>query len=765
MKKSLFLALVAFFAGEVSFADIRRVSTDLVVSDFGAKGDGVTDDTAALQRAACAMAKLTGNCYSQWRRGNAAGEHSEGVTPRLVFPKGKYRLTAPVILRGKAYLVADDGVEVVQEDPKADAFFVTDAYICRFENFTFRGGCNQVKMNTYNNEAANLRITRCRFLGANGAGIYSQNFKTLDPKFKRLDKDGRRNRPKPVAEWKWNEATNRPERDQDWNGPRAPWNNSTMFIAEDSVFDDCAKAIFFPGGDGLLVRRCKIASRRDEPGAAAVIGGALRIENVDVLVRRNPKLEQWAFECGGLGVWVADARMRTDDGTGAPFWCYSREKPNSYVHRLSFVDVETDTGTSGGVLRIAHGLPPHLLTFRNVKDVGNRPVKAIANEETVTAESLADDKLTGCMSVEESHLVLWGANENVLPPTGTMAPFVTKSDYRPLKRLFPVKSVPVRRGKVFNAEEHGVDTDPKTDDTASLAAFLRLLKANPDSTGILPAARYTVSGTLLLDGDYTLAGAGIPVIGGHELDDGMGYFRVASGARIALRHLQLRGGVMHMTVADGGIGWLDDCYEYDPWGTMLRTEKGGEILLDGGTAFAAFYYEGDGCATIAESYEHWLRTGPRNVPFMPAATLVNRGKLQTLGFLGVPCVLNRYRKDDVWNPAHKPVEFRWVDNFGTYYSLGMRYGGEWGGNTPVYHYGKAKTRIEGGIAGYVSYLSLCVPFVADTPEPDIVFYGVGNSGRLKKLMPERTHGLWRKDPQSELQSCGGHGLELSIPRP
>ena len=328
MKKSLFLALVAFFAGEVSFADIRRVSTDLVVSDFGAKGDGVTDDTAALQRAACAMAKLTGNCYSQWRRGNAAGEHSEGVTPRLVFPKGKYRLTAPVIFRGKAYLVADDGVEVVQEDPKADAFFVTDAYICRFENFTFRGGCNQVKMNTYNNEAANLRFTRCRFLGANGAGVFSQNFKTLDPKFKRLDKDGRRNRPKPVAEWKWNEATNRPERDQDWNGPRAPWNNSTMFIAEDSVFDDCAKAIFFPGGDGLLVRRCKIASRRDEPGAAAVIGGALRIENVDVLVRRNPKLEQWAFEGGGLGVWVADARMRTvkedtvfgskSKGVGAP---------------------------------------------------------------------------------------------------------------------------------------------------------------------------------------------------------------------------------------------------------------------------------------------------------------------------------------------------------------------------------------------------------------------------------------------------------------
>ena len=761
-----FVALLTFLTCAITLADLPIVSTDIVVTDFGAKGDGITDDTAAIQRAACAMAKSTGNLCAQWRRGNAVENNVEGVTPRLVFPKGTYRLTGPVIFRGKAYLVADDGVEIVQENPIEDAFFVTDAYICRFENFTFRGGFNQVKMNTYNNEGANLRIARCRFIGANGAGIYSQNFMALDPNFKRLNAAGRRNRPRAVAEWKWNETANMPERDPDWDGPRAPWCNSTMFIAEDSVFDNCAKAIFFPSGDGLLVRRCSISSRRNEPGAAAIIGGALRVENVDVLMRRNPELEQWAFECVGLGVWVSDVRMRTDDGSGAPLWCFSSEKTYANaLTRLAFVDVETESGNSGGVLKIAHGLPPHILTFSNVRDVGSQPVKAIVNEEAITDAIIAGNVPNGSMSADETYLILWGNDTNLLPPSGTMAKFVKETSYKPIKRLFHVKPLPVRKGKTFVATEHGVDTDPKTDDTESLTAFLALLKANPDSTGILPAACYKLGGTLFLDGNYTLFGAGIAVLGGHELDDGMGYFRVAKGARVALQHIQIRGGAMHMTVATDGIGWIDDCYQYDPWGTMLRTEKGAELILDGGIAYASFYYEGDGCATIAENYEHWIRTTPRNVPLMPAATFVNRGKLQTIGFLGVPCVLNRYRKDDVWNPSHKPVEFRWVDNFGTYYSLGTRFGGEWGGHTPVYHYGKAKTRIEAGIAAYISYLSFCVPYVSDTPEPDIVFFGVGNSVRIKKLMPERTHGLWRKDPQSKLESTKCHGLDLSAPRP
>ena len=71
----------------------------------------------------------------------------------------------------------------------------------------------------------------------------------------------------------------------------------------------------------------------------------------------------------------------------------------------------------------------------------------------------------------------------------------------------------------------------------------------------------------------------------------------------------------------------------------------------------------------------------------------------------------------------------------------------------------------GGIAGYRSRLSFCVPYISDTPAPDIVFYGVGNSSRIAKFMPERTHGLWRKDPQSKLESTAGHGLDLSVPRP
>ena len=106
------------------------------------------------------------------------------------------------------------------------------------------------------------------------------------------------------------------------------------------------------------------------------------------------------------------------------------------------------------------------------------------------------------------------------------------------------------------------------------------------------------------------------------------------------------------------------------------------------------------------------------------AAIVNRGELQIMDLLGVQTVFSRYPKRSMRDPSRKPVAFRWVDNYGAYLSRGMRYGGEWGGLTPVYHYGGAHTRIEGGHMAYTTTSTYTTPLLADSPEPDAALFAV-----------------------------------------
>ena len=110
-----------------------------------------------------------------------------------------------------------------------------------------------------------------------------------------------------------------------------------------------------------------------------------------------------------------------------------------------------------------------------------------------------------------------------------------------------------------------------------------------------------------------------------------------------------------------------------------------------------------------------------------------------------------------------PDEVRWVDNFGLYYSRGFRYGGEWGGVTPVYHYGDAETAMEGSYAWFETFRTLRTPILSDVAKPNARCFAVSFSAN-KNVVPEIAF-LWRAMPGGIVQKVPSACLNCVYPSP
>ncbi len=143
------------------------------VKDFGAVGDGIADDTAAIQAAI-----------------NAAVTNKGTVT----FTNGLYKITATLSVSGSCYFRATgtlDGVEVRQTVPTLPFFSVTSSYVI-FSDLQFvytaesiASATNKVIdiVGTSGARLSNISVTRCSFFGTSTnrvrTGISAQYVDTL----------------------------------------------------------------------------------------------------------------------------------------------------------------------------------------------------------------------------------------------------------------------------------------------------------------------------------------------------------------------------------------------------------------------------------------------------------------------------------------------------------------------------------------------------------------------------------------------------------
>ncbi len=135
-----------------------------VKTDYGAKGDGVTDDTAAIQSAIDDLRNVSGNAWST-----------------LYFPAGTYRIEKTLINRRREH---NDwlGCQIIGEDPATTKIqwhgpegawmWGLDAWYCKVSRFTFDGGGTAgTGLMRWNNFSTYCELSDLWFKDIKGSGI------------------------------------------------------------------------------------------------------------------------------------------------------------------------------------------------------------------------------------------------------------------------------------------------------------------------------------------------------------------------------------------------------------------------------------------------------------------------------------------------------------------------------------------------------------------------------------------------------------------
>ena len=710
---SLVVAAVFVSLAVTVFAD---ATTGFRVTDFGAKGDGVSDDTLAIRRAVEALDMSRPKARHCVRRHKVT--FPDAPFAALVFPKGTYRISEPIVITGDAMLLGEDGATVFFGDPGKEGLYVRDTHNLIVRGLTFVGGLCQLRMWTRNRDCSYLHVADCVFRKCRGTSVCSVSFKASEAK------------PSVAIETAYGEERG------------IPFNNSTLMIVERCRFEDNATALRLYS-DGLTVRDCSFVapSVAGHPQLDVGSGGHMGVEmyfrdlTVDYPSGSNGKTAAVLYR-GGRGVFE-NVRIAASDDLVA---FRSLARFNEY-HKPSCLDlrnVRLATGRSP-VFSMSGDEFPNRVSVYGLMSEGPGRKRLIVFDREPTRESIdracADPSRLMQEPPEQSFAFVWkGLDVHqfdcALP--SALVPFVRKAVpdgwRRPLERSSGstfAKDVPT--GRVFAG--------------ATLEVLLDEARAAGGGTIVLPPVWQEVRKTLDVPDNTRITCRGRAAL--WMKDEDAPIFRVADGVRCVFENLMLIDG-LHAIEANGECGRIRllDCTLLGQKAASV-TAHGAKpasfrIDLSGGQAYTPYLYRGNAAFTVDGYWyeESTERAKGENRPSYSAIVNEIGGEMFLRDFLGVPCYFQHTPKKEAYVFGGHPErrgEFRWIDNFGTFVSVNMRYGGEWGGLTPLYHFGKATTWIEGGNVelGNVYMKSERAVVVADSVRPDVTIIDAASGHHIE----------------------------------
>ncbi len=674
------LLLATFPAGAGDAASQLRepahaVSGSINVRDFGAAGDGITDDTDAIQRALLAAAgEDTRPRFVFW---------AWTAAPEVFFPAGTYRISRTLLVpacgggdRGVSNHInlRGDDSEIRQTDAARDILYLRKAHQILIEGLTFTGGRRQLKIWSKNTDRARITIRNCRFRDSAGVAIDDQL--RLDPAVKPADWFTNVLEPFRIAA----RADGLPD--------LLPVDESSypvcLFVSSAMRISGCSflrcRQVLSVWADFAVMDACTIETHPDMEGPAILCGTALRIEDVDGLAHVTPGRRQWWITLhpgkqlsGVASLDLRRLRLATDADTG---WCVVRNeaKWTGGVHVCILAEdcaFQSAGSREDCVFHLVQA--PNLIAIRGCRELTGKAVDILGFEQPFDAShfkpavswKILDYALDGNDRSLRANLP-----EPMRPLASVPLPRQASTWFR-----FPESPVemPVPQGDVtasINVADHGAtgardaDAGPAFDAALAEAAARRGL-----AEIVVPAGVYRFRRPVVLPPRVALRGVGQVFLTAAP-EHGGAIFTVADARRLVLQNLHFFHCGQALACATRprrrATVLVDHC-QFTSISNRAITclSGGGKAGERNRTALRINDSTFVRTRPLLHNADHalmenaWVTTDP-DAP--EGAVIENRGRLHLRDLLGVP----RPNTNDV----------RWIDNHGDMLIDRCRFGGE-----------------------------------------------------------------------------------------
>lgn len=691
MKKIGMVAVAALLA----FAG--RADARLNVMDFGAKGDGVADDTAAIQRALDKAAAYYKTDFSRF------GRSIDGLgTPEVFIPKGTYRITRPLVAGPTVTVTGVKGTVLDLADDVAVGLYLERAFRATVQWLHFRGGKTHVCFWTANQDTAAILVENCVFERSAEEAVWTEAWRSKKWGSLKDVQAQQDNMTLDVGPFDvTRDADGLPVLARATHEHRSA--NSTRFCFRRCNLIDCG-AIFRGSCDGVYISRIDFISSRVQKLPVWNLANSGRV--VDVRLRANlPKDYPYAWFEGGGNIQYLRVRAESTSSRGAPFIA-TNEKPNMWglVRSVALEDCEAAVaGSPANAFVVFHYHEPALLTVRNCRERNGRTVDLFRFERPLKDE--ADLQRATCpgenLPPRLTHRWILDGNSKEIAVNVPAALKQCLEDPIPASVMaqFPEPDAPVAdpsKGPYedFSAADFGLTLDKFEYDAApKLQALFDAAAKSANPRVLLPGRTILIERPVTIPRKVRIVGEGRSLIRGKTRDHTL--LKVAEGDQplaISFDNVGfVQGDIAVEAAGAGGILFRNGVLSANRGFKVAA--RGGALALDAvdTTVYSPRFVESDGAdVRLKDSWTEFTPFGG-----CTSLYLIRGGTLRCEGVLGVPITGGDPFK---WSriKSLKDGEYVfWIRNEGgTVRSIDYRYGGEFGGFPALDQYGAGKALLE-----------------------------------------------------------------------